>query len=409
MSGQPHDSQLARRVGRRLRLARLGQRRQQTVVAGLAGITTDYLYQIERGLKLPSLTVLIELARVLDLPISALLTDETPSSPPRVTSVPKRGTVPAGARLYAAMTMAPSEAAEPPEFALGQEIDRAWRAWQHSPTRYSDVGTVAPRLVASVEQQLRLAAGDEVAQRAVAGTASDLYGLLRSFCKRTGQIELSLLSAERAIRTAELADDPLRLAAARWNLAHVLLADGQVDGAEDLAMTASNALPGMRSPQHSAMRGSLLLIAAVAAARRGDVWVARHRVAEADLLARRTGELNTCWTAFGPTNVAMHAATVELLTGHATEGLNIAEGIDHRAATSIERRVAFLLDQANGWRQRRDNAQVLLLLLEVEREAPEDMRYRPAGHHLVQYLVKQGRRSVAEQAANLATRLGVPV
>jgi hypothetical protein len=98
-----------------------------------------------------------------------------------------------------------------------------------------------------------------------------------------------------------------------------------------------------------------------------------------------------------------------LVAGQAAEGLHIAERVDHRAAPSIERRIAFLLDQARGWRQRHDNAQVLLLLLEAERESPEDMFYRPTSRELIQYLVKRGRRSVAEQAAQMATRLGLPV
>src|SRR5215468_1325029 len=122
-----HDAELGRSLGKRLRLARLQQRKQQTVVAGLAGITTDYLYQIERGLKLPSLMVLMELARVLDVPLSVLL-GETPngSSFSRATvtvrpevaraftplatfdAVPPPGSVPGGERLYAAMTSQPS-------------------------------------------------------------------------------------------------------------------------------------------------------------------------------------------------------------------------------------------------------------------------------------------------------------
>jgi len=113
----------------------------------------------------------------------------------------------------------------------------------------------------------------------------------------------------------------------------------------------------------------------------------------------RPVECNARWTVFGPTNVAMHAASIELMAGQAAEGLHIGERIDHRAAgrSSVVSRSP--LDQAQGWRQRRDNAQVLLLLLEAEREAPEDMRYRLAGQDLIQHLVKHGRRAVAEQAA----------
>lgn len=64
-----------------LQLGRLGQHKQQAVVAGLAGILTDYLYQIERDLKLPSHTVLFELAHLLDIPLSALL-GKAPSGNP---------------------------------------------------------------------------------------------------------------------------------------------------------------------------------------------------------------------------------------------------------------------------------------------------------------------------------------
>ena len=56
------DEQLARAIGERVRARRTAGRRKKTVVAGLAGITADYLYQIERGMKLPTVAVLTKLA-----------------------------------------------------------------------------------------------------------------------------------------------------------------------------------------------------------------------------------------------------------------------------------------------------------------------------------------------------------
>ena len=413
MSIDPGD--LARRLGGRLRRTRLSQRRQQTVVAGLAGITTDYLYQIERGLKLPSLPVLAELARVLDVPVAALLgksrgSENAPSTRTSTNQPPRPGRAGLGSALHRAMTTPAAHGALTSSTDLGDQIDRAWQTWQRHPRRYSALDSIAPPLVTDVEQRLRALNGtDAVAERRVlAGHASDLYGLLRSFCKRVGRLELSLLAADRAIRSAELADDPNRLAAAQWNLAHVLLADDELTGAEDVAMAAISTLRS-GSAQAAALRGSLLLVASMAAARRGDAGSARARVDEAGLLAKRTGEQNTCWTVFGPTNVAMHAACVELLAGHASEGLHLAERVDHRSSPSIERRVAFLLDQAQCWHQKRDNAQVLLLLVEAEQEAPEDLRFRPAAKSLIIHLVQRGRRSVAEQAAALAGRLGLAI
>lgn len=421
----------AQGLGQRLRRIRLSQHRQQTVVAGLAGITTDYLYQIERGLKLPSLPILIELARVLGVPVSVLLGEspharptageprahkagDEPSGISTFDAIPRPGAVRLGENIYQAMMAQTGERSTASTAVLGGQVEQAWHTWQRHPKRYSELSTIAPSLVMDVEQRLRKLQGDDsiAERRALAGHASDLYGLLRSFCKRVGRTELSLLAADRAIRAAELADDPTRLAAAQWNLAHVLLADSQLAGAEDVAMAGVDSLrPGgaASTTQAAALCGSLLLVASMAAVRRGDVWTARARIAEASELAKRTGELNVSWTVFGPTNVAMHAASVELMAGQANEGLHLAEQVDHRTSPSIERQVAFLLDQAQGWHQKRDNAQVLLLLLDAEQEAPEDLRFRPVAKSLITNLVQRGRRSVAEQASALAGRLDLAV
>ncbi|WP_424534406.1 helix-turn-helix domain-containing protein [Sphaerisporangium viridialbum] len=45
-------------VGERVRYWREKKRRKQAAVAGLCGISEEYLSQIERGLKVPSLPVL---------------------------------------------------------------------------------------------------------------------------------------------------------------------------------------------------------------------------------------------------------------------------------------------------------------------------------------------------------------
>jgi transcriptional regulator with XRE-family HTH domain len=60
-------------IGERIRFYREAQHKKQAVVAGLAGITGDYLSQIERGLKTPSIALLHRIARILAVPTSALL------------------------------------------------------------------------------------------------------------------------------------------------------------------------------------------------------------------------------------------------------------------------------------------------------------------------------------------------
>lgn len=126
-------------------------------------------------------------------------------------------------------------------------------------------------------------------------------------------------------------------------------------------------------------------------------------------LARRTGERNTLWTAFGPTNVEMLAVSVAVESGDAAEAPRLAERVDHERSPSIERRVALLLDQAKGYGQRRDFAGALMAVAAAERLAPEDVRHRPAAHAVLHQLVQRDRRTVAGEAAGLAARVGVPV
>jgi transcriptional regulator with XRE-family HTH domain len=74
------DEQLARAIGERVRARRTAGRRKKTVVAGLAGITADYMYQIEREIKLPTVAVLAKLAEVLGVPVADLLGQELATS-----------------------------------------------------------------------------------------------------------------------------------------------------------------------------------------------------------------------------------------------------------------------------------------------------------------------------------------
>jgi transcriptional regulator with XRE-family HTH domain len=400
------DEQLAARIGARLRFHRTAKRQTQAVVAGLAGITADYLYQLERGKKLPTIPVLAQLADILQVPLTALVEDRTPERARRQAD--------AGQALYEALTRPLPLYAPPAVAELHEHVRSAWHSWQTSPYRYSKLGRQLPVLIADVEllEAAYRQADDEANQLQVARAAADLYGLLRTVTKRVGRVDLALLVADRATRAAEHAHDPVRLAAARWNTAHVLLADKQPDVAEDVAMHAADAVrPEMesRNPDAAALYGSLVLVGAVAAARQGQVWRARERVQEVAPLADQTGERNACWTAFGPTNVAMHAVAVEVEAGEASEALRLADRVDHHHSPSIERRVAFLLEQAKGFVQRREFASALLLLQAVEREAPEDLSHRPAAHELLSAVIQRSRRSVSHEAAKLAERISLPV
>jgi transcriptional regulator with XRE-family HTH domain len=397
------DDELAVAFGERVRFARQGNRQTQAVVAGLSGITTDYLYQIERGKKLPALPVAIQLARVLRVPLTTLL-GEAAATPPAVQLLE------AGAAIHQAMTWASSDEAVLPVAELHHRVEDAWHTWQSSQRRYSQLGSQLPSLISTTEQARRRAEGADDAARAAQRCAADLYGLVRTVAKRVGRVDLALLAADRGIASAMAADDPIKMAAARWNLAHVLLAQDEPEGAEAVALRAAEALvPHVGDDLDAlAVQGSLQLVAAMASVRLGQPWVARDRVRAVLPLAERTGERNVCWTAFGPTNVAIFAVSVEVEAGDTGEGLRLAERIEPAPELSIERRVVFHLEQAKGYTQRQDYAGALVMLQAASVEAPEDIRYRPAARKALHTVVQRGRGAVGRQAAQLAIKVGLP-
>ena len=117
-------------IGDRIRHYR-GARRQD-VVAGLVGITPDYMSQIERNLKTPTIAVLHDIARELGVPTAALLAERVaPRAESPETTAP--------AITQALMGYGPPRSATPTATTvLRERVEAAWRSWQTSPTRFTD-------------------------------------------------------------------------------------------------------------------------------------------------------------------------------------------------------------------------------------------------------------------------------
>ncbi|WP_263165376.1 helix-turn-helix domain-containing protein [Streptomyces sp. SCSIO ZS0520] len=392
-------------IGDRIRHHR-GPRRQD-VIAGLVGISPDYLSQIERGLKMPSLPVLHALAQELGVPTAALLSEQ----PPAEEATPSSSEAAVSRVLLGYGPPRSTPPATPA--ALRERVEGAWRIWQGSPNRFTEAAAMLPDLIADTDHAVRVArkGADPAVRRDVLRSAADLYCLLRSYLRRTGRIDLATLAADRAMRAAEDADDPLRIAAAQWNLGHVLLATGNADEAEDLALLAAERLVDQPMPETEriAMAGALQLVAVVAAARRRQWWDARDRLRQHAAPAARAvpDSSNIGWTAFGPTNLALHAMSIEMEAGEAGEALRAADAIDISGLPSLEREFTFGLEVAQCHSLRRDDAATLLSLLGLEALAPEDLARTPLARQLVLTVIRRARAMHARQAEQLAERIGL--
>ncbi|MFF4249009.1 transcriptional regulator [Streptomyces sp. NPDC001822] len=291
-----------------------------------------------------------------------LLGDAQPAPP--ATGSPA---APAGTDVVRALlgrhTTAPDADLRP--VSLRGRVEDAWRIWRTSPTRFTDAEAVLPTLIIDVEAALRSHRTRPSEMRETRRLAADLYGLVRSYCRRTGRSDLALVVTDRALRAAEDAEDPLRIAAAQWNLGHALLSEpGQETNAADVAMQAADTLTRawtVPAPQAAALCGALHLVAVVAEARSRQAWKARARLTTHVLpLARQAGEGNTMRMVFGPTNALLHAVSVEMTDGDATEALRLADRVDTGRLPSREQQFTFGLEVARCYDLRRDDPPVLV-------------------------------------------------
>src|ERR1700722_2659811 len=112
------------RIGERLRFYRMAKGKTQAVVAGLAGITEDYLSQIERGLKTPTLPLVHRFSKILGVRVSELLGESATEHDERVH--------PVGYAVQRAL-MSYAGAEDSPDLAgLRGRVDDAWSIWQGS-------------------------------------------------------------------------------------------------------------------------------------------------------------------------------------------------------------------------------------------------------------------------------------
>ena len=220
------------RIGERLRFYRQAKGKTQAVVAGLAGVTEDYLSQIERGLKTPTLPLVHRFSKILGVRVSELLGESATEHDERVHPVGLRGTACAHVVCRGGGRAGPGELARAGERGV---VDLARVA---APV-HGSVGSTSRSDHRCAGGTAGLAGSSSAdARREGHRISADLFFLLRTFTKRIGRTDLSLLVADRGVQAAEAVDEPVWMAAAKWNLGHILLAQGEADGAEEVAMTA---------------------------------------------------------------------------------------------------------------------------------------------------------------------------
>ena len=163
-------------------------------------------------------------------------------------------------------------------------------------------------------------------------------------------------------------------------------------------------------PELLSVVGSLWLLGAVIAARRTDRYEALNRLGRASDLASRLGtDGNFGWTAFGPTNVAIHHVSVAAELGEAGEALRAAQNVNPADLPEglVGRRAQLHLDLAWAYAQGRRDAEATLHLIEAEKVAPEAVRYNVLVREHVREMLTRGKSGQTNVLHDLAVRSGV--
>jgi len=289
---------------------------------------------------------------------------------------------------------------------LRSNVTNAWRAFQEAD--YSSLASQLPVLIDSsnlVEQACEPSACSRAGE-----LLSETLQLTAIPLLKQGDSNLGWVAADRSMLAAERAENPLTVASAARILAYALLGARHFDKAKDLCLRVADHLEQesrLGSPGALSAYGALVLKAVMAAAMQDD----RATTTELLKTARRTADRlghdgNHLWTAFGPTNVAVHSVSAAVALGDAGVATQEATRVHLDRLPVLERRAHHLIDLSRAFGQRSKNDQSLSSLLEAEQLAPEEVRVSPEARALVAELLHRNVRRVPELRA-LARRVQV--
>ena len=399
-------------IGDRIAVQRRRRGLSQSQLAGLVGMSTDYIGKIERGDRMVDrLSTLIPIAEVLQVPVSEL----TGEPPPLARDPAEQHAVVQAVRLaltghhFLDVMLKPPGSDGIGTGDLPRLRESARTAWQltHG-SDYDGLAKLLPDLLYECERAARLCRTEQQAEGFE--TLAIAYQAAAAAMAQVGETDVAWVAADRSVFAAERAADPLLAAAGDFRLGHAFLAGGKVDQAERAASVAADAL-GHRLNQDGhevlSLFGGLQLIIAIAAARRNDAVAAEGALSRATDAAERLGrDENEFDTEFGPTNVSLHRVSVAVELGKSGAALQLARDVDPRQL-SPERRGRYWIDVARAYAQRGDVANALSTLLDADAVTPELVHHHIIVRETVIHLMRRGHARVEPELVGLAKRMGV--
>ncbi|WP_243707847.1 helix-turn-helix domain-containing protein [Micromonospora sp. KC606] len=366
-------------IGRRVAYLRARRKLSQQSFADRLGKSKSWVDKVERGVRsLERVSTIREIAAVLGVDAATLLGRD---AQPADAAEWGKGIV----RIRAALStyeVALGRPAAPrpvvPADCLVREIGHAWTTYQHA--RYPQLVELLPKLLADVQRTH--------AQDPGAGPVAvvEAYRVTAALLVKLDEANLAWLAADRAMSAAT--GDRVLVASAAVQLGQVLRAS---TGARSVMLAAAYRIApydlDAGPPQELSLCGSLLVQAALMAARAGDDRATVELLDEAAEMAARVGDGHDHHrTGFGPTAVELARVAAAVALGDGREAVawhEKATGRDRWRWLPVEHRAAHLIDAARAYLQTDDPANASRVLVRAESIAPAEVRHRPAARKVV--------------------------
>lgn len=233
------------------------------------------------------------------------------------------------------------------------------------------------------------------------------YQAAASVLTKSGDSDLALLASERGLNAAQAAGEPPVLGSLIRSVAFSLLSTGRLKPAMRLIESGATALEHEIATDDATLSvyGMLFLAGSMASARSGDGPKTADYLEEAGDAARRLGkDANYFWTAFGPTNVAIHQVNTAVELGDIKTVLGSGLSL-HTEAVPAERRVRYLLDVARVHSIVGNRDDALGTMLAAERIAPEHVRQHYLSGKVVMNLIRSARGKPSIELDKLSRRV----
>jgi transcriptional regulator with XRE-family HTH domain len=379
-------------------------------LAGLVGRTVDWLSKAENNrIELDRLSVIKSLADALDVTLGDLLAEPTllewtPDSGTR--TVPALRSALMNYRQLTPLLGVTTEGEPTSLDELSSNVAEVWDAYQDS--RYGFATRRLPLLLADalIAAQTYQGQQREQAHRLMAMTYQGAAMVLT----KLGETDLAWIAADRGLAAAQQSGDAVVTGSLFRSVAHCLLSNGRFDAAVQLVGDAGEYLrPGLSeaSPEFLSIYGTLFLAGSMASARADDRATTRTFLDEAERAADRLGtDANHVWTAFGPTNVAIHRVATAAELGDMQVAVDLGPRIN-TAGLPTERRTRHNLEVARALSAYNRVDDALVKVLEAESWAPEQVRSHYLARELVLTWVRGQRGRPSRNLADLADRLHV--